>query len=159
MALQAKANAEPSYRFYSLWDKVCRKDVLAEAYRHCRNNHGAPGADRVTFEQIEATGLETWLAHLREELRESFFALKRQAAPGVDGLTWEQYEVNLESRLHDLHGSVHQGTYRAQPSRRTYIPKADGRLRPLGVATWVPYCTYHSLPSGSPDDTTRILVD
>ena len=69
-----------------------------------------------------------------ELLRESFFALKRQAAPGVDGITWEQYEVNLESRLHDLHGSVHQGTYRAQPSRRTYIPKADGRLRPLGVA-------------------------
>jgi group II intron reverse transcriptase/maturase len=67
-------------------------------------------------------------------LRDSFLALKRQAAPGVDGITWEQYEVDLESRLRDLHGRVHRGAYRAQPSRRTYIPKADGRLRPLGIA-------------------------
>ena len=67
-------------------------------------------------------------------LRDSFLALKRQAAPGVDGITWEQYEVDLESRLRDLHGRVHRGAYRAQPSRRTYIPKADGKLRPLGIA-------------------------
>jgi group II intron reverse transcriptase/maturase len=68
-ALQAKAKAEPSYRFYSLWDKVCRKDVLWQAYRHCRVNDGAPGVDRVTFEQIEAEGVGPWLAKLREELR------------------------------------------------------------------------------------------
>ena len=67
-------------------------------------------------------------------LRESFLALKRQAAPGVDGITWEQYEVDLETHLRDLHGRVHRGAYRAQPSRRTYIPKADGKLRPLGIA-------------------------
>jgi len=67
-------------------------------------------------------------------LRDGFLALKRQAAPGVDGITWEQYEVDLESRLCDLHGRVHRGAYRAQPSRRTYIPKADGKRRPLGVA-------------------------
>jgi len=67
-------------------------------------------------------------------LRESFLALKRSAAPGVDGLTWQQYEVDLEARLRDLHGRVHRGAYRAQPSRRTYIPKADGKLRPLGIA-------------------------
>jgi len=67
-------------------------------------------------------------------LRESFLALKRQAAPGVDGITWQQYEVDLEPRLRDLHGRVHRGAYRAQPSRRTYIPKADGKLRPLGIA-------------------------
>jgi|SRR5579875_321361 RNA-directed DNA polymerase len=67
-------------------------------------------------------------------LRESFYALKRHAAPGVDGQTWQQYEVNLEERLADLHRQVHVGTYRAQPSRRTFIPKADGRMRPLGIA-------------------------
>jgi group II intron reverse transcriptase/maturase len=67
-------------------------------------------------------------------LRDSFFALKRDAAPGVDGLTWRQYEVNLEDRLPDLHRRVHQGTYRAQPSKRVFIPKADGRMRPLGMA-------------------------
>ena len=68
-ALQAKAKAEPSYRFYSLWDKVYRRDVLYEAYRHCRSNGGAPGVDRVTFEQIEADGVGPWLAKLQEELR------------------------------------------------------------------------------------------
>ena len=67
-------------------------------------------------------------------LRESFYALKRHAAPGVDGLTWEQYEADLEDRIPDLHRRVHLGTYRAQPSRRTFIPKADGRMRPLGIA-------------------------
>jgi group II intron reverse transcriptase/maturase len=69
-----------------------------------------------------------------DRLRESFYALKRKAAPGADGITWQQYEVNLEDRLADLHQRVHQGTYRAQPSRRVYIPKPDGRLRPLGIA-------------------------
>ena len=68
-ALQAKAKAEPSYRFYSLWDKVHRQDVLREAYRHCHANGGAPGVDRVSFEQIEAEGVETWLGKLQEELR------------------------------------------------------------------------------------------
>ncbi len=68
-ALQAKAKAEPSYRFYSLWDKVCREDVLWEAYRHCRANGGAPGADEITFDRIESGGVKTWLAKLQEELR------------------------------------------------------------------------------------------
>jgi RNA-directed DNA polymerase len=67
-------------------------------------------------------------------LRESFYALKRRAAPGVDGVTWRQYETGLEGRLIDLHSRVHRGAYRAQPSRRVYIPKADGRQRPLGIA-------------------------
>ncbi len=67
-------------------------------------------------------------------LLESFHALKRGAAPGIDGVTWEQYEADLEDRLVDLHRRVHAGTYRALPSRRVFIPKADGRLRPLGVA-------------------------
>ncbi len=67
-------------------------------------------------------------------LRDSFYALRRQAAPGVDGMRWKEYEHELEGRLVDLSGRVHRGTYRAQPSRRVYIPKADGRKRPLGIA-------------------------
>src|SRR6202163_3924433 len=67
-------------------------------------------------------------------LWDSFFALKRKAAPGVDGITWEEYETGLEGRLVNLHSRVHRGAYRAQPSRRVYIPKPDGRQRPLGVA-------------------------
>src|SRR5215471_17405650 len=70
-----------------------------------------------------------------DTLREAFQALKRKAAPGVDGVTWEDYEVDLEPRLADLHGRVQRGAYRPQPSRRTYIPKADGRQRPLAIAT------------------------
>ena len=67
-------------------------------------------------------------------LRDSFYALRRKAAPGVDGVTWQEYETGLEGRLADLHSRVHRGAYRAQPSRRVYIPKPDGRQRPLGVA-------------------------
>jgi group II intron reverse transcriptase/maturase len=67
-------------------------------------------------------------------LRDSFYALKRQAAPGVDGVTWKEYEAGLEGRLADLHNRIHRGTYRARASRRVYIAKADGRQRPLGIA-------------------------
>jgi RNA-directed DNA polymerase len=67
-------------------------------------------------------------------LRDSFYALKRGAAPGVDGITWRGYEAGLEDRLVDLHSRVHRGAYQARPSRRVYIPKPDGRQRPLGVA-------------------------
>src|SRR3982751_6456457 len=67
-------------------------------------------------------------------LRDSFYALQRKAAPGVDGMTWQEYETGLEDRLNDLHSRVQRGAYRAQPSRRVYIPKADGRQRPLGIA-------------------------
>ncbi len=67
-------------------------------------------------------------------LRDSFYALKRQASPGVDGVRWQEYEDGLEDRLTDLHSRVHRGAYRARPSRRVYTPKADGRQRPLGIA-------------------------
>jgi group II intron reverse transcriptase/maturase len=66
-------------------------------------------------------------------LRLSFFALKKDAAPGVDGLAWRDYETDLERKLEDLHKRVHRGAYRAWPSRRQYIPKADGRQRPIAI--------------------------
>jgi len=69
-----------------------------------------------------------------DTLRTAFFALKRKAAPGVDGVTWQDYEADLEPNLEDLHAKVQRGVYRPQPSRRTYIPKADGRQRPLAIA-------------------------
>jgi group II intron reverse transcriptase/maturase len=69
-----------------------------------------------------------------ELLRASYYRLKRQAAPGVDGVTWEEYGDGLEGRLTDLHGRIHRGAYRAQPSRRAWIRKTDGRQRPLGIA-------------------------
>ncbi|RPH76930.1 MAG: group II intron reverse transcriptase/maturase [Nitrospiraceae bacterium] len=75
------------------------------------------------------------LHHIRPELlRASFFDLKKRAAPGVDGQTWHDYAEGFEQRIEDLHGRIHRGAYRAQPSKRTYIPKPDGRLRPLGIA-------------------------
>ena len=67
-------------------------------------------------------------------LRWAFFSLKKQASPGVDGLTWADYAADLDLNLADLHARVHSGAYRALPSRRRYIPKADGKQRPLGIA-------------------------
>jgi RNA-directed DNA polymerase len=69
-----------------------------------------------------------------DRLRAAYFALRPKAAPGVDGVTWEGYGVDLEENLRELHARVHRGAYRARPSRRVYIPKPDGRQRPLGVA-------------------------
>lgn len=75
------------------------------------------------------------LHHVTPELlAASFFALKREAAPGVDGVTWDEYARGLYERIADLHARVHRGTYRAKPSRRAWIPKPDGRQRPLGIA-------------------------
>ena len=73
-SLQAKAKSEPSYRFYSLWDKICREDVLREAYRRSRANAGAPGVDGIDFEVIETGGVERWLKALQEELRGKSYA-------------------------------------------------------------------------------------
>lgn len=77
----------------------------------------------------------TLLHHLTIDLlRDSFRVLKRNAAPGIDGVTWQMYEEGLEDRLADLKDRIHRGTYRAQPSRRIYLAKADGRQRPIGIA-------------------------
>jgi RNA-directed DNA polymerase len=97
MALHAKAKAEAGYRFYALYDKISREDILAHAYAQCRSNKGAPGVDGQDFADIEAYGVQRWLGELALALRHE--------------------------------------TYRPAPIRRVYIPKANGKLRPLGIST------------------------
>jgi len=97
-------------------------------------SRGLPGVREVARKDKQ-TRFTALLHHVTvARLQESFYSLKREAAPGVDGTTWCEYETDLEAKLTRLHGQVHQGTYRAQPSKRAYIPKADGRQRPLGIA-------------------------
>jgi RNA-directed DNA polymerase len=121
-----------------------------EGSRLIKENTGEPGTSRTQSREIVSPGLKrvreaakkdkelrftALLHHVTERLlRDSFYSLKRQAAPGVDRVTWQEYEQGLEERIADLHGRVHRGSYRAQPSRRVYIPKPDGRQRPLGIA-------------------------
>src|SRR5579864_2297109 len=99
-----------------------------------RVSQGLAGVRKAAREE-KKTKFTALLHHMTVALlRDSFYALKRKAAPGVDGITWQEYETGLEGRLADLHSRVHRGAYRAQPSRRVYIPKPDGRQRPLGIA-------------------------
>ena len=97
----------------------------------------SPGLDRVR-ERAKSQKKERFTALLHhvdvERLRRAYFALKRAASPGIDGITWRQYGQSLEANLNELHGRIHRGAYRALPSKRQYIPKADGRQRPLGIA-------------------------
>jgi len=103
MALHAKAKAEAGYRFYALYDKISRDDILAHAYAQCRSNKGAPGVDGQDFADIEAYGVERWLAELALALR--------------------------------------QETYRPEPIRRVFIPKANGKLRPTTLGAFrIPSC-------------------
>lgn len=99
-----------------------------------RVSQGLPGV-REAARRDKKQKFTALLHHVTVDLlRDSYSSLKRDAAPGVDGVTWQQYGEELEERLADLHDRIHRGAYRAQPSRRTYIPKADGRQRPLGIA-------------------------
>jgi len=99
-----------------------------------RVSQGLAGVRKAAKEHQEMK-FTALLHHLTVDLlRGSFYALKRKAAPGVDGMTWQEYETGLEGRLAHLHSRVHRGAYRALPSRRVYLPKGDGRQRPLGVA-------------------------
>lgn len=108
----------------------CTPPTQSEA----RVSQGLAGV-RKAAKQHQKMKFTALLHHLTVDLlRESLYALKRQAAPGVDGVTWQEYQTGLEGRLTDLHGRVHRGAYRAHPSRRVYIRKDDGRQRPLGIA-------------------------
>jgi RNA-directed DNA polymerase len=97
MALHAKAKTEAGYRFYALYDKICREDILTHAFAQCRANKGAPGVDGQNFADIETYGVQRWLGELALALKEE--------------------------------------TYRPEPIRRVFIPKANGKLRPLGIST------------------------
>ena len=95
----------------------------------------ALGRIRQAAKQRKKEKFTALLHHISIDLLdEAFFELREDAAPGVDGLTWTDYEQNLERNLEDLHARIHRGAYRALPSRRTYIPKPDGRQRPLAIA-------------------------
>src|ERR1035437_457441 len=96
-ALHAKAKSESGYRFYALYDKISREDILAHAFAQCRSNKGAPGVDGQDFADIETYGVERWLGELALALREE--------------------------------------SYQPDPIRRVFIPKANGKLRPLGIST------------------------
>lgn len=110
------------------------RTLLAPDTAPGRRGMGLPGV-REAAKRDKKTRFTALLHHVNPELlRAGFFELKRQAAPGVDGMTWREYGRNLEERLDDLHGRIHRGAYRAQPSKRAWIPKADGRRRPLGIA-------------------------
>src|SRR3982751_2059489 len=109
----------------------------SNSYRTQSRESGLTGLHRVreAAKKDKKRQFTALLHHVTiEQLRISYQSLKRQAAPGVDGMTWEEYGVNLEVRIQDLHRRVHCGAYRAQPSRRVKIPKSDGRQRPLGIA-------------------------
>ncbi len=115
-----------------------------------KENMGEPNLRRTQSRESEPNGLDrvrqaakkdrklrftALLHHVNIDLlRRSYFSLKKQAAAGVDGMRWEEYGESLEERLAELHGRIHRGAYRAKPSRRVWIPKADGRQRPLGIA-------------------------
>src|SRR5712691_6643283 len=115
------------------------KENIVQSHMHStqsgkRMSQGLDGVRKVAKERKQER-FTALLHHLNVDLlRDSFYALQRKASPGVDGVTWQEYETGLEDRLVDLHSRVHRGAYRAKPSRRVFIPKADGRQRPLGIA-------------------------
>jgi RNA-directed DNA polymerase len=111
--------------------------VSATRPGHCAGQGVSSGLDRVrqAAQKDREARFTALLHHVDvDRLRAAYGALKPKAAPGVDGVTWEEYGRDLEDNLQDLHARLHRGAYRAKPSRRVFIPKPDGRLRPLGVA-------------------------
>ena len=123
---------------------------IVEGRASPKGNGGQPAAVRTLSREAASTGLASvrqaaqqsrdvrftaLLHHITIELlKQSYLALKHDAAPGIDGVTWQSYGENLEEKLKVLHDQVHRGSYRAHPAKRSYIPKPDGRQRPLAVA-------------------------
>lgn len=105
---------------------------------HCAGPGASSALDRVreAARRDKGTRFTALLHHVDlARLRKAYAAIRREAAPGVDGVRWAEYGQDLEANLQDLHARVQSGRYRAKPSRRVYIPKADGRQRPLGIAS------------------------
>ena len=105
---------------------------------HCAGPGASNALDRVreAARRNKGTRFTALLHHVDvPRLRKAYWAIRPQAAPGVDRVTWAGYGQVLEANLQDLHARVQQGRYRAKPGRRVYIPKPDGRTRPLGIAT------------------------
>ena len=108
----------------------------ATAVRTLRREAASSGlvAVRRAARQSKSVRFTTLLHHITVDLlKQSYLALERDSAAGIDGVTWQTYGENLEEKLTDLHDRVHKGSYRARPARRTYIPKADGSQRPLAI--------------------------
>jgi RNA-directed DNA polymerase len=148
---QGQEKSDPSIRAKKPANKPGQPGAeSAEQREGTEGNTGQPRTRRTLSRESVSSGLErvreaakqdkkerfTALMHhvTLDLLKEAFSWLKREAAPGVDGRTWQGYKQDLEANLADLHRRIHQGTYRALPSRRRYIPKPDGRQRPLGIA-------------------------
>jgi len=111
-----------------------QRSLLDRTQRRAPRSRGLLGV-REAARRDRTMRFNNLLHHVTPELLEaSFFDLKKHAAPGIDGMTWAQYSVDIERRIDDLHGRVQRGTYRAQPSKRGWIPKPDGQQRPLGIA-------------------------
>lgn len=116
----------------SLLDRTQRRN--ADGTPFVPRSRGLPGVREAARKDKELK-FTSLLHHITpEHLQASFFELKKQAAAGVDDETWHDYARDFERRIDDLHGRIHRGAYRAKPSKRTYIPKADGKMRPLGIA-------------------------
>ena len=125
---EAKASAEVVEGRAQMKENIAQSNMLPTQSGK-RMSQGLDGVRKAAKERKQER-FTSLLHHLNVDLlRDSFRSLKRKAAPGVDGMTWQEYETGLEDRLFDLHSRVHRGTYRAQPSRRVYIPKADGRVK------------------------------
>jgi RNA-directed DNA polymerase len=111
------------------------QSLLVRTQSRVAKSRGLLGV-RETAREDKKARFNNLLNHVTPELlRASFFDLKKSAAPGVDGETWSEYAEDFETRIVDLHTRIHRGTYRAKPSKRAWIPKLDGKLRPLGIAT------------------------
>ena len=130
---EAKASAEAGEGRAQMKENIAQPRMHPTQSGKCMSQ-GLDGVRKAARERKQER-FTTLLHHVTVDLlRDSFYALQRKASPGVDGVTWQEYENGLGDRIIDLHSRVHRGTYRAQPSRRVSIPKADGRQRPLGVA-------------------------